>query len=60
MHCTYAKCFSCDGMGSREGLTGVKEASRTQYCGEMEAIPCYQHFINNITLNIQFITDSSL
>lgn len=27
--CTYAECFSCDGMGSREGLTGVKEASRT-------------------------------
>lgn len=47
-------------MSSREGLTGVKEASRTQLCGEIEAIPSYQHFINNITLNIQFITDSSL
>lgn len=25
----YAECFSCDGMDSREGLNGVKEASRT-------------------------------
>ena len=29
MHCTYTESFSCDGMSSREGLTGVKEASRT-------------------------------
>lgn len=26
---TYAEYFSCDGMDSREGLTGVKESSKT-------------------------------